>query len=188
MDWSSFLSALLGGFLALAGQAVQAHFSRSSELRQRGEAAALAVRDLSQQIESLYPGHTDKYGRLEDEHEATRDLAVARLRGEALVIPKTLVRQRVIEVGSLLGDLFAIEQFGGGSERTAVWQLARWLETILGCYLRRESQPAEPDFLREHRAAISDAHAAWEEEYQMQRELPGAKRESSGDPQNGANA
>lgn len=183
MEWSSFLSALLGGALALAGQGVQASFSRSSELRHRGEAAAVAIRDLSQQIEALYPKATGRCGRLESRLEPTRDLAVAKLRGEALLIPQAPVRQRVSEVGSMLGDLFAIEQFGGVTERRAVWELSRWLETVVGSYLRRERQAGEPDFLPEYRTAISDAYAAWDEQYEMQREYERAQRESGDDSQ-----
>lgn len=172
------MSALLGGGLALAGQGVQARFARSSELRQRGEAAAVAIRDLSQQVETLYPNGTDKYGRLASHLETTRDLAVAKLRGEALLISQKQVRERVLEVGAMLGDLFAIEQFGGATERKAVWELARWLETVIGSYLRREQQASEPDFLAEYRSAISDAYAAWDEQYEMQREYQRTQREA----------
>jgi len=183
MEWSSFFSALLGGALALAGQGVQASFSRSSELRQRGEAAAAAILDLLQQVEALYPKGTDKYGRLESHLEPTRDLEIAKLRGEAHLIPQAPVRERVSEVGSMLGDLFAIEQFGGVTERKAVWELSRWLEAVVGSYLRRERQANEPDFLSEYRAAISDAYAAWDEQYETQREYERTQREAGSDSQ-----
>lgn len=136
-----------------------------------------------QQIEALYPKATDRYGRLESSLEPTRALAVAKLRGEGLLIPRENVRQRVSEVGSMLGDLFAIEQFGGVAERKAVWELSRWLETVVGSYLRRESQANEPDFLSEYRTAISDAYAAWDEQYEMQREYERTQRESGDDSQ-----
>lgn len=83
----------------------------------------------------------------------------------------------------MLGDLFAIEQFGGVAERKAVWELSRWLETVVGSYLRRESQANEPDFLSEYRTAISDAYAAWDEQYEMQREYERTQRESGDDSQ-----
>lgn len=180
MEWASFFSALLGGGLALAGQGVQARFVRSSELRQRGEAAAVAIRDLSQQVEALYPNGTDKYGRLESRLETTRDSAVAKLRGEALLISQKQVRERVLEAGSMFGDLLAIDQFGGATERKAVWELSRWLETVVGSYLRREQQASEPDFLAQYRLAIADAYAAWDEQYEMQREYERTQREAGG--------
>lgn len=170
MDWSSFFSALLGGGLALAGQGVQAHFSRSSELRQRGEVAAIAIRDLSQQVEALYLNGVDGEGRLEEELDGKRGRAVAKLRGEALLVPQEVVRERVGEVGSMFSNLVALEQFGGVTQRKAVWDLSRWLETVIGAYLRRERQEDEPDFLGEYRAVIADAHATWEEHDEIQRQ------------------
>ena len=132
MDWSSFLSAPLGGALTLVGQGVQARISRSSELRQRGEAAAVVIRDLLRQIEALYLNGTDKDGRLESDVGRTRELAIEKLRGEAILTPQESVRDRTSEVGAILRDLFAVEKFGGVTERKAVSDLSRWLETVVG--------------------------------------------------------
>lgn len=171
MDWSSLLSALLGGALALAGQGLQGRTSRRTELRHRSELAAVAVRDLAQQIGSLFRRHTDKHGSLDVEDEKARLSLVAKLRGEALLIGDSGVRTTLLEAGGVLNDSFAVQQFHGTSEVTVNTQVCGWLETSIGSYLRRESQPATPTFMTDYRAAIDRAYETWAEQYEETRRL-----------------
>lgn len=187
MDWSSLLSALLGGLIALSGQWVQATLSRRSEVLRRGETAAVAIRDVLHQLEGLYRTHVDEEGQdLTVEGDRQRDDSLRRIRSEALLISDAEVRDRVLFMAHALADPYGIRDWAGDAERRSTWRLTRWAEEVLGAYLRREKLPPEPEFVETYRAALVDADDARQQqrldERAWRREQQALQRRESAPP------
>jgi hypothetical protein len=167
MDWSSLLSALLGGLIALSGQWVQAALSRRSEVLRRSETAAVGIRDALHRLEGLYRTHVDAEGQdLTVAGDRERDDALRRIRSEALLIADPEVRDRVLFIARALADPYGIRDWAGDLERRSTWRLCRWAEEVLGAYLRREKTPPEPAYVETYRGALEDADDAREQQRQ----------------------
>ena len=165
MDWSSLLSALVGGLIALSGQWVQAALTRRGDVLRRSEAAAVAARDALQQVEALYRTHWDaEEGTLTADGDRLLDDGLRRIRSEALLIGNVEVRDRVLFIARALSDTYGIRDFAGDLARTSTWRMCRWAEEVLGTYLRREKSPPEPEYVKTYRGALEDADDAREQQ------------------------
>lgn len=177
MDWSSLLSALVGGLIALSGQWLQALLSGRAEVRRRGEDAAVKAQALLHEIDVLgrkygFAGHEGLTNVNEE-----RDVLVGRVRGCSLLIEDRVVRERLLFITGALEDPLGLRDFAGVSESASTWRLVRWGEKVLGAYIRRENQSAEPEFINEYRGALADADAAREEQYKMRLEWQRQERQ-----------
>lgn len=176
MDWSIFLSALLGGTLALLGQFVTDWLRGRHERRSAGVTAALAVREAVAAIsrEIRQAEHRD-----EKPDRDSMFLLQADLRANALKIADREVRVRLFEVGRFLGSISWLTY--AGSESGVAGTLVGWTDEVVGAYVRRDRQPKIAQEIVLYDELLQEWERTWRANAEAEREYQESKRAATAD-------